>query len=554
MRAIRLPHLGEGSYVFWLSAALYLALAVVMVLQLHLLVGDAWSRVGNAYYMLFSRDPHLAAIGFVWNPLPSLLVAPLLLFAPLWPPLVQQGFAANLISAFAMAGAVYQLRGVLADWGLGRVVRLLVVILFALHPMIVHYGANGDTEALFILLLLIAVRYVARWMHDGRLGPLVMSGLAVALAYWVRYEAAAVGAGLIIMVAVASAIRSPGAWRSRALTGVADSLIVGLPFVFAFVSWSLASWVIVGNPFEQFQSVYGTTAQLQTGAVFVGQMSRENLLIGQWLGMEPFVAAIFVGSLVAALWKRDWRWIAPATICGAVLAFSAWAWLTERTAGWIRYQIVIVPLASLLAGFLLAHFSDRARPGPFSPSSPVLRQLRAGATVVLRWTLIGAVICSLGFALPSTLTTLQDPVVGRGGREQLDDVPRYLVGREVASYLDKLRLPRGSVLVDVFLGFPIVLSSVNPRQFVITPDRDFKQVLADPEMFGVQYFLVPPSGGLASLDALHRQWPNVYESGGGFGTLIREFRSPVEQSGFDPAIFNQGVVESLRWRLYRIAS
>ena len=29
--------------------------------------GDAYSRVGNAYYVLFSRDPHLAAIGFVWG-------------------------------------------------------------------------------------------------------------------------------------------------------------------------------------------------------------------------------------------------------------------------------------------------------------------------------------------------------------------------------------------------------------------------------------------------------------------------------------------------------
>ena len=38
--------------------------------------GDAWSRITNAYYVLYSRDPHLAAIGFIWNPLPSLMAIP----------------------------------------------------------------------------------------------------------------------------------------------------------------------------------------------------------------------------------------------------------------------------------------------------------------------------------------------------------------------------------------------------------------------------------------------------------------------------------------------
>src|ERR1041385_9278526 len=50
----------------------YIALGSYLALVLHAYHGDAYSRVANAYYVLYSRDPHLAAIGFVWMPLPSL--------------------------------------------------------------------------------------------------------------------------------------------------------------------------------------------------------------------------------------------------------------------------------------------------------------------------------------------------------------------------------------------------------------------------------------------------------------------------------------------------
>ena len=52
-------------------AVVYLGVAM-WFWQSGLVPGDALSRVANGYYTLFSRDPHLAAVGFVWNPLPSL--------------------------------------------------------------------------------------------------------------------------------------------------------------------------------------------------------------------------------------------------------------------------------------------------------------------------------------------------------------------------------------------------------------------------------------------------------------------------------------------------
>jgi hypothetical protein len=90
----------------------------------------------------------------------------------------------------------------------------------------------------------------------------------------------------------------------------------------------------------------------------------------------------------------------------------------------------------------------------------------------------------------------------------------------------------------VFLGFPIVLHAADPRQFVITPDRDFPAVLADPQTFGVEYIVVPPPGvGLGDLDAVTREYAGFYTDGAGIATLVHEFDSESP---------------NLRWRVFRV--
>jgi hypothetical protein len=62
---------------------------------------DSLSRGANALYVLYSTDPKLAAIGFVWMPLPSLMELLWVAFFPLWPNLVSSGFASTLTTALA---------------------------------------------------------------------------------------------------------------------------------------------------------------------------------------------------------------------------------------------------------------------------------------------------------------------------------------------------------------------------------------------------------------------------------------------------------------------
>src|SRR6202012_479713 len=75
----------ENGIVALIAFGAYLTVAILLDFKYKILPLDAVSRMSNGYYVLWSRDPHLAAIGFVWSPLQSAADIPLLLFKPLFP-------------------------------------------------------------------------------------------------------------------------------------------------------------------------------------------------------------------------------------------------------------------------------------------------------------------------------------------------------------------------------------------------------------------------------------------------------------------------------------
>ncbi len=296
---------GAGVAIASASLLTYLLAAVVIVLVAHSIIGDAWSRVANAYYVLFSRDPHLAAIGFVWNPLPSLAVMPLLPLKFIWPDMAATGFAGCIVSALCMAASVWVVYAIALDWQVRRWAAIAVTLLFAFNPMIVYYGANGMSEAMFILTMLLTVRYLARWSRDRQIGSLVLAGIAMAAAYMTRYEAAVAAVASVLSVVIVSSWSGHGSWRDRLEEGLADAIVFLTPFAATFVAWAIASWLIVGNPFEQFTSVYGVVSQLNVAQTAVAQYTGQGTSAAyvwsarQLLGLEPgLILAAMLGLVV----------------------------------------------------------------------------------------------------------------------------------------------------------------------------------------------------------------------------------------------------------------
>ncbi len=524
-------HRVRGVFLFVCLAACYCAVGFVLLMRYNLFDPDALSRVANAGYVLYSRDPHLSAIGFVWNPLPSLIEVPILQLARWWPELRTHGLAGVVQSALFMAGAVVMVDRIGRDRGLAPRWRRLAVVAFACQPMIVVYGASGMSEAAELFGVLWCVRHLMRWADTRRPNDLACAGLALALGYLARYEVvpAALGAALFVgLVTIA------GAGRARGPTAVANVAIIIFPVTVAAAVWALSGWVVNQELFATLSSRYGNDS------IVAAAMRRSGPMVpagsGDWLGiaartfgMQPFAGIVCGAAAVHAAFTRNAVALVPVAVLGPILAFAAWGQFTATTFGCFRYYLPAIPLVICVAIALW-------RP----PEARTLGALLVCASILIGYPVtavaslnqrIGNQPLQYGFnslLFPSRFTP-EEPENIWYRRLLVDD-------RVLAGDLDRRRLPDGSVLMDTFNTWGVWMSSTRPTQFVITSDFDFTAALNRPWAQGVQYLLVS-NPAVSDADALNVRYPTLWHDGAGFSRLMY-------------AVAGAGGEE--RFRLYRV--
>ena len=508
----------SGTWWFLAALAVYATVAVVLVLRHDGVMEDAMARVSAASSVWTSSDPKLAAIGYVWTPLPVLLMVLAAPLRALWPGLVSTGFLAAAVSAGAMASAVSTVWGLLGDRRVRTAPRVVVTVGFALAPMILFYAGNGMTEALLLALLLAAVRRLLRWVDSADTVDLVAAGVLLGLGYLARYEALAAAAGVTVVVATVTALGparpprlAPTARRRTAV--VVDALVVAGPTALAFVLWAAVSWLVVGSPFEQFTSAYGNAALLSGSGV--GAVS-PTLPLRQitWLApaLVPLLALALVRALARPHRRRAFALVGvPVAAFGAVLAFEAVTYLSGNLFGFLRYQITAIALVVVLLALLLGRV-----PQPEARTRGN-RALRSTAAAVSAAVLLGAGWVTSGSAmLTEPVGATQEyhrvePLVAalRGAPVPTDSaLGMWASDRQVAARLDALDLPPRSILADSGAAFAVVAASAHPERFLITSDDGFAAALADPPVHGIAVVLRADVGGV---DAVRTTW-------GSFGT------------------------------------
>jgi len=91
----------------------------------------------------------------------------------------------------------------------------------------------------------------------------------------------------------------------------------------------------------------------------------------------------------------------------------------------------------------------------------------------------------------------------------------------------------GLILCDSAFCFTWNLMAPDPKEFVVTSDRNWYAALHQPLVYNVEYFLVPAPGGVTNGDSLNALYPSLWADGAGFSSLV-------------------GQTSDGAWRLYRI--
>ncbi len=511
-----------GVALFISLSAFYFGVGTLLILRYNLFDADAASRVANAGFAFMSRQPHLSAIGFVWNPLPSLIEIPFVWLSHWWPPLKTHALAGCAQSSLLMAGAVVMLRAIAIDRGVAKGWRWLAVASFAFHPIIVIYGQSGLSEAGEVICLLWAVRYLLLWLDSGLPKDLTWSGVAMAGGYLSRYEFVIATVGAAILIGIVIFLKTPGGNR---LTSIAISILVlVLPIMVIFIIWAVAGWVLANELFAQLTSRYGNAAQVANSVGHQGGVrppyTAWSVIGGRLFAMQPLVVLAAGTSVVISLLRRRFDALVPLAVIGPILAFAIYGQHTPTTFGFFRFYITAIPLVACIA---LACWLP-------APAQPPLPPQEARSRLVGK-----ALLCStVLLAAPVTAISMFDPRIGdpqlQYGLSSVLFPDRFHTGetwfrrlnvneRELATFFDEQHLLPGTVLMDSANTWGIWLKSSNTKQFVITSDYDFTAALNRPWERGVKYIVVSSPQNF-NADAVAIRYPTIWGTGAEIGVPV----------------------------------
>ncbi|KAF6634881.1 glycosyltransferase family 39 protein [Paenibacillus sp. LX16] len=512
-----------GLFVFIL--ALELSAGIYFSYVLGYMHTDALSRVANAFYVLYSRDPHLGAIGFIWNPLPSLLEMVILLLYPIFPALATYGLAAIILSAtFAALTAMLLYRAGVRT-GLSSGMSIMLALLYALNPFILLFGANGLSDSLYIYFIMMTVIEFALWLKDRMTASLIVSGLALAMAFWTRYEAVPLGVAMAggVVLAVLFLHRNMGrrelALREKLHKVEATWLLLLLPVVFSGLLWIFFNYLIMGNALYFLNSEYSNTAQsaeLLNDDKFVEIFSNPLVALKfiasktLWYSV-PLLAILIIRLLSGRLFR--WGTLIILLLFLSVPGLQFLLMMKQSSYGWFRYFMYVFPITVAWLPYELSQLQGRWRRAAFGLVSVSL--------------LLTAGLLSYALTRPD-IAPDENSFLTRTGNV---NYVRQESDRKIAVWLDEY-LPKSTIMTDSASAYTMIVYSQYPKRFLITSDYSFNKALSYPQDNHVDYILVPKIMSGMPLSKINMVYPNLYEKGAPWVQLEREFNG--------------------EWRLYKV--
>jgi len=320
--------------------------------------GERWFPLADDQMVSMRYAKHLAeGRGLTWNaiPVPDDVAGPVEGFSnPLWTgvmalvhltglPAPLLGLVVKLLALLCLAANLGVVRHLARAVAPGRpVAEWAAVALTALSAPLLYWAVMGFEVALLVLLVDLALQGVVRWRPEDGWRGLVAPSAWLALAVWVRLDAA-------VVVAVVAAYVS---WRARdqeVLLGLVPLLVVGASLGLQTVARVACFGEWLPNTYTLKMTGYPALLRMASGAI--------------WLGLAAWGPGLLVElpALGLAAWRGDARVRLLVGLVAAQAAYSVWvggdAWEENALAN--RFVSVGLPAFAVVIGWALARLSER---------------------------------------------------------------------------------------------------------------------------------------------------------------------------------------------------
>lgn len=461
-------------------------------------MGDAIARTANAYYVLYILPNKLASMGFVWNPLPSLLQLPILLFTELWRPLATHGFAGCIVtSVFAGLNAsllfrYFRLVG-------SRVwVALLIVFLYAFNPFVFYYGLNGMSETIFFTSIIVATYNFSMWLEDRATGRLLAAALMLAMGFLTRYEilTMVLGFAFSLLVAIYLMKDKQSPFENKPIKmklhyTVATSLVLFLPVMYSIGIWIIMCWTIMGDPFYFHRSEHSNKSFT---SMWVSAAATPLEALAHTAAYSlPFILPIVVIVCERVATRRLLRWdmLVLLFLSGSFVGFHYLMLLSGESFGWLRFYSYVLPIG--LAWLPYEMLKMRTWPKTL--------------------TTIG--LC-VGLVISTSLVSTYFLVEEMGTEEYV--IFHHPEGAGLAQQVEMSNIINekygdATIMMDSFSTAGLILNLNHPKNVVTSTSDEFRRRLEDPQGNGIGYVLVPFPRDMGFLDAINREYPDLFHYG-----------------------------------------
>jgi hypothetical protein len=482
-----------------------------------LIDGDSLSRVANAFYVLYIRPPHLAAIGAVWTPLLSFLEMPLLLLWPIYKPIASSALAGVLItSIFAAASGALIFKNAI-DYGRSKWTGLCLALLYCFNPFMFIYGFNGMTEVPYCFMLLWFTFNFTQWMEDRKSYHIVMMACALMLGFLIRYEAiiASMSAFLAVTIIILTLHRNNLEDERRnslkySLQSVeGKNLVLLTPVVYAFLIWMIYCWVIMGDPLYFLNSNYsnlGFVKLFRMNPVLNSMIGNPVLVVKYIFSatvffMLPLIVVIIYRIIRRTIFKPDFLVLTLFVLSTNILQFVMF--LKGTSIGSLRYFVYPLP-------FIVAWFPYEMKKinSKLFTISCILIIIIANISLGLTW-----------FCSPNSAMKLE-----KFQNFKFINNPIEKAQTQAAKFINE-KIPHAKILMDSFLTFNTILNCNNPQNLVVTASYEFKKAIKNPKRYKIDYILIPSTTATdpTLMDAINQYYPNLYKDGADWCVTVKEF-------------------------------